>query len=371
MTSAKASDHTYRVAVIGAGRPRSQTGATGFGMSHAHAKGYTATGRCRLVAVADVVADNATAFAHEHGDGETVTFTDYHEMLASAKPEVVSICTWPHLHAEMVIACAQAGVRAIHCEKPMAPTWGEARRMAEACATSGTQLTFNHQRRFEAPYRTARSLVRAGAIGDLVQVELACSNLFDWGTHWFDMLFFYVGETPASWVIAQTDTQTLTSAFAVNMENQGIALVGFESGVRGFMTTGDTVPDGAPRDDGTQPRREALGAMQRLVGTAGVIEVGVRGTYNAKVRILNGAAPGWQEPPLAGADHFEDAIGAGVADLIACLDNGHEPELSVHKAIRGTELIFASYESSRTHSRIALPLTGVEGNPLHEIIASR
>ena len=139
MTSAKASDHTYRVAVIGAGRPRSQTGATGFGMSHAHAKGYTATGRCRLVAVADVVADNATAFAHEHGDAETVTFTDYHEMLASAKPDVVSICTWPHLHAEMVIACAQAGVRAIHCEKPMAPTWGEARRMAEACSRGAAQ----------------------------------------------------------------------------------------------------------------------------------------------------------------------------------------------------------------------------------------
>lgn len=360
----------FRVAVIGAGRPRGKEGATGFGMSHAHAKGYTATGKCRLVGVADLIETNATAFAEDHGDGETEVFTDYHDMLALVKPDVVSVCTWPHLHADMVVACAEAGVRAVHCEKPMAPTWGEARRMAKACADAGTQLTFNHQRRFEAQYATARGLLRSGAIGDLVQVELACPNMFDWGTHWFDMLFFYVGDRPASWVIGQVDTQTLTTAFAVQMENQGLAMVGFADGVRGLMTTGDTIPDGGLRDDGTQPRREALGAMQRLIGTDGVIEVGVRGTYNAKVRLMNGAAPGWQEPTMIGADHFEDAIGAGVANLIDCLGTGAEPELSVVKALRGTELIFATYESSRRRARIGLPLEGVDGNPLHDMLAA-
>lgn len=361
----------FRVAVIGAGRPRGQSGATGFGMSHAHAKGYTATGRCRLAAVADLVEANAQAFAAEHGDAATETFTDYHAMLRTVRPDIVSVCTWPGLHAEMVIAAAEAGVRAIHCEKPMAPTWGEARRMTDACRRTGTQLTFNHQRRFEAQYRTARRLVSEGAIGDLIQVELACPNFFDWGTHWFDMLFFYAGDRPASWIIAQTDTQTVSTVYGVEMENQGLALVGFEDGLRGLLTTGDTIPDGPPREDGVQGSRAALGAMQRLIGTGGVIEVGVRGSYNAKIRVLNGDGAGWREPELAGADSFEDAIGAGVADLVACLESGAEPELSSVKALRGTELIFAAYESSRRRARVSLPLEGVDGNPLHEMIAGR
>ena len=363
------SEPTFTVAVIGAGRPRGKEGATGFGMSHAHAKGYAATGHCRLVAVADLIEANARAFANEHGDADTHVFTDYHQMLHEAKPDIVSICTWPGLHADMVVAAAEAGVRAIHCEKPMAPTWGEARRMADATAKSGAQLTFNHQRRFEAPYQTARRLVRAGAIGDLVQVQLSCGDMFDWGTHWFDMLFFYVGEEAATWIIGQVDRSTTRSVFGVEMETQGVAHVGFASGVRGLMTTGDYLMDGPAREDGTQPRREALGAMQRLIGTEGVIEVGVRGTYNETVRVLNGAGSGWHEAKTAGAGHFEEAIAAGIADLVACLTSGHEPELSVNKAIRSTELIFATYESSRRRARINLPLDGVEGNPLHEMIA--
>ena len=53
-------------------------------------------------------------------------------MLRAEKLDVVSICLWPHLHAEAVIACAKAGVRAVHSEKPMAPTWGEALKLAAA-----------------------------------------------------------------------------------------------------------------------------------------------------------------------------------------------------------------------------------------------
>ena len=44
----------YRVAVIGAGRPWRTEGSTGFGMSHVHVHGYEKTGKCRLVAVADI-----------------------------------------------------------------------------------------------------------------------------------------------------------------------------------------------------------------------------------------------------------------------------------------------------------------------------
>src|SRR5919202_2499059 len=135
----------FRVGIIGCGRPWKTAGASGFGMSNFHAQGYTASPDAAIVALADINLENSRAFQAVHG-GEQI-YADYREMLARERLDIVSISTWPHLHAEMVVAAAEAGVKAIHCEKPMAPSYGEARRMVELCRARGTQLTFNHQRR--------------------------------------------------------------------------------------------------------------------------------------------------------------------------------------------------------------------------------
>ncbi|MDP9381558.1 MAG: Gfo/Idh/MocA family oxidoreductase [Chloroflexota bacterium] len=188
-----------RVGIIGCGRPLRSEGSTGYGMSHWHAKGYESSPDCQIVALSDIKLENAQAFQAQHG-GESI-YEDYREMLARESLDIVSVCTWPNLHAEMVIAAAEAGVRAIHCEKPMAPTYREACAMVEACERHGTQLTFNHQRRFGQEFRKAKELLKSGAVGKLLRLEASCSNLFDWGTHYFDMLFFYNDEQPVEWVL--------------------------------------------------------------------------------------------------------------------------------------------------------------------------
>jgi UDP-N-acetylglucosamine 3-dehydrogenase len=354
----------YRVGIIGTGRPRRETGATGFGMSHYHARGYLASGRCEIVALADVRRENAEAFRVDQEIPEARIFEDYRDLLREAGPEIVSVATWPHLHAEMVVACAEAGVRAVHCEKPMAPTWGEARRMHDACVARGVQLTFNHQRRFEAPYRTARRLLREGAVGRPLQIQAACPNLFDWGTHWFDMLFFYNGDTPASWVMGQIDARAPREVFGVAMEDQGVSYVGFENGVRGLLVTGDAV-QGEGAQGGPTGQRATLGAAHRVIGTEGILEVAAP---DSRLRVIGKEAPGWQEVPLDDAPGgIEGSIAAGIADLLAGLEQGTEPELSSHKAVRSTELIFATYESARRRARVDLPLE-IEDSPFLSLL---
>ncbi|MCB0087294.1 MAG: Gfo/Idh/MocA family oxidoreductase, partial [Caldilineaceae bacterium] len=112
----------FKVGIIGCGKPWRSEGATGFGMSHAHALGYIESPDAEIVALSDIVAENAKAFQELRG-GDRI-YTDYHEMLATEGLDIVSISTWPHLHAQMVVDCAEAGVRAVHCEKPMATTFG-------------------------------------------------------------------------------------------------------------------------------------------------------------------------------------------------------------------------------------------------------
>src|SRR5437764_6917172 len=173
-----------RVGIIGTGRKKEKPDVTGFAMAYRHAAGYQAlVDMCALVACADIVRENAAAFAHAMGIPAEGVFTDYRAMLAEAHLDVVSICTWPHLHAPMAIDCARAGVRAVHCEKPMADSWGAARLMVQECARRGVQLTFNHQRRFGAPFSAARDLLESGAIGHLMRVEVGCpGDIIDTGT---------------------------------------------------------------------------------------------------------------------------------------------------------------------------------------------
>jgi hypothetical protein len=76
-----------RVGISGCGRPRTVAGATGFGMSHAHAPGYRQSAGCTIVALADIDLDNARAFQAEHG-GDALD-ADYREMLARASLDLV------------------------------------------------------------------------------------------------------------------------------------------------------------------------------------------------------------------------------------------------------------------------------------------
>lgn len=334
----------FRVGIIGCGRPRQTDGATGFGMSHFHARGYAESPDARLVALADLNEDNARAFQAEHG-GDQI-YQDYREMLQKEQLDMVSVCTWPHLHAEMVIAAAEAGVRAIHCEKPMAPTWGEARRMVAACEERGAQLTFNHQRRFAAPFRRARELLRAGAIGPLQRLELRCIDLFDWGTHWFDICHFYNDETPAEWVLGQVDLRAGRTVFGIPLEGQGLSQIKFANGVYALLVTG---PD------------HGLAAQNRLIGAEGIIEVAVQD--GPTLRLWNREGSGWQAIDLPEGRSDLEVVADGVRDLVAALRAGREPELSGRRALRATELSFATYESSRRRGRVDLPLT-IDDSPL-------
>ena len=339
----------FRVGIIGCGRPRATTGATGFGMSHAHAVGYRQSPDCRIVALADIKLDNARAFQAEHG-GDTL-YADYREMLATEAPDIVSICTWPHLHGEMVIAAAAAGVKAIHCEKPMSPTYGEAVRMVAACEERGVQLTFNHQRRFGEPYRRAKELLRSGAIGPLRRLEATCDNLFDWGTHWFDMLCFYNDETPVKWVIGQIEGRGSREIFGALVEGQGLSWFECENDVQGLLMTG----------------YGATGLINRLIGAEGTIEVGHSAEVPLRIRGRDDA--GWRTVPVSEGLHGVEYVTRGVLDLVDALKTGREPELAGRRALRATELIFATYESSRRRGRVELPLA-VEDSPFLSMVES-
>lgn len=338
----------FKAGIIGVGRPRGKEGWTGFGMAHLHAEGYERSPDAEIVAVADINPVNMETFCEEHNVPRGYLSAD--EMFANEALDIVSICLWPHLHAPMTIKAAEAGVKAIHCEKPMALTYGDAKKMVEVCDANDVVLTFNHMRRFGPPFRKAKALLKEGAIGELERLEAYTSNLYDWGTHWFDMLFFYNDETPVDWVMGQIEAQGSHAIFGALVEGQGLSFFKYRNGVAGLMVTG------ARTFFEQDTPLKSISCGNRLIGSEGVIEVGVQG--GPQLRMRSPATGGaWQEIEVEGGMHGENLHAEAVLDLIDALKAGREPELSGRRALQATELIFATYESSRRRGRVELPLT--------------
>jgi len=343
---------SYRVGVVGCGDNTKSKGPQGYAMAWQHGAAYTKLPeQCEIVACADINETNGKAFAENFG---AKLHSDYKEMLANEGLDIVSICTWMHLHVEMAIATAEAGVKAIHCEKPMATTWGDAKRMSQVCDDLGVQLTFNHQRRFGAPFVMAKEMLQAGEIGDLQMLQYGGGNLFDTGTHFIDMLSFFNNETPAKWVIAQIDYRKPDLVFGADHEGQVWAAWEYANGVMGMAASG--------------PGSSIIGAMDRIVGTTGVIEVGVSGADQLPLRIKRDGQTEWEAVDTKGESiHGPGFIDRAIADIIDALATGRESQLCARRALIATEIIFACWESSRRRGRVDLPLE-VDDNALNAMI---
>lgn len=341
------SSDRYRYGIIGTGKPHGTEGVTGFGMAHTHFPNMNKTGRVELVAIADIHEGNARFFLEKY-QSSARHYLDYHAMLAQERLDIVSICTWPHLHAEMAVAAAEAGVKAIHCEKPMAITWGDCKRMKAAADLNGAKLTFGHQRRHIKLFQAVRQAVRDGEIGGLVQIEAQVGDMFDWGTHWLDMMFFYNEETPADYVMGQVDSWTGRKVFGALTEDQALCQFKWKNGVRGILVVGHDA---------------SIGCVHRLIGSEGVIEV-----LSERSMRLRGKGDGaWKVVDVPQGDH--EHIGAAT-DVVRQLDEpGYRSILSVDFVIQHTEVIFATYLSAKLRRRIDLPLT-YDGNALMDLVES-
>jgi predicted dehydrogenase len=98
-------------------------------------------------------------------------FTDFELMLTEAKPDVVHVLTPPQSHRALAVAALAAGSHVL-VEKPIAPDRDDYYAMREAADAAGLHLIENYNWRQAAVVRRAVGLVRSGAIGDVVHVDV-------------------------------------------------------------------------------------------------------------------------------------------------------------------------------------------------------
>jgi len=183
--------------------------------------------------------------------------TDWRKVIQRKDVDIVDISTPTDLHAEIAIAAAEAG-KQIFCEKPIAVSFADAKRMYEAAEKAGVVHYLNHNYRRTPAVAFARQLIEAGKIGQIyhwrgaylqdwimdpdfpltwhLQKEHAGAGPhFDLGSHSVDLARYLVGEI--------STVTAMTTRFIEKRPLPGAGAGTFSAGSAGTETGSVSVED--------------------------------------------------------------------------------------------------------------------------------
>ncbi len=322
----------------------------------------------RLVAICDVVEQNARRFAEQNA---VPWYTDYHEMF-QAHPEidVVNICTPSGLHLEPALAAIEAGK---HCivEKPLEITLDRCDRLIAAAEKAGVQLATIFPSRFGAAAKELKRAVDHGRFGRLTVGDAyvrwwRTQDYYDSGgwrgtwrldgggalmnqsIHSVDLIQWYMG--PARAVTA------ITGCIAherIEVEDAAIVAVEWANGALGVIQgTTAAWPGFSKRiavsgDGGSAIIEEDAIVFWQFKRERARDERIRRGEIGSEAHGTGAADPMAFSPE----NHRRQ-----IADFCKALDRGTKPLVDGHEGRKAVEIILAAYKSAETGKRVELPL---------------
>ena len=308
-----------KVAVIGCGN-----------VGSLHAKAVDESPLAELVAVCDISPDRRQAVSSLYGG--IPTFSHIEDLLSGSRPDVVSIATPDHIHAEPAIGAARAGCH-VFVEKPMAMTLDEARAMASAARDASRYMAVDYNRRFGFAYRKALSLIKEGAIGAVKQIALNVSDgipasardrgphaiLYLLLSHHIDLLRMVGGEIKDVHAAMSENESGQVDTVSASFRHENGAL----SQLSGAWLAG-------------QGRTEE---QMTITGTSGVIIVDdvLRGV---RLRKLDpDTVETYSNSVFSSEATFYDTVRVHLHSFLSAVAEGRSTEVTAHDGVRGLEII--------------------------------
>ncbi|WP_235886286.1 Gfo/Idh/MocA family protein [Paenibacillus cymbidii] len=332
-----------RFAVIGAGV-----------ISKSHIAAIQGDSEAELVAIADSVAGKAEEKAAQHGIPQA--YRDYEDMLRRDDIDAVSICLPSGMHADAVIACAQAGKHVL-CEKPLDITAEKMERMIGECRRRGVKLGVVYQRRTLPSVVRAREAIRQGQLGKLVLGDVYMKYyrsadyyrsagwrgtwaldgggaLMNQGVHGVDLIQWLMGD------VASVFAYSAALAREIEVEDTAVAAVRYKNGAFGIIQGATTV----------YPELET---RFEIHGEKGSVTIGDGGVKSWK-QLPDDPGAGAEPFAFDGSDSMQSGHAVLVRDLIEAIRDDREPMITGEEARKAVDLILAIYESARTGREVRL-----------------
>lgn len=299
--------------------------------------GYTVTMLCDVNRVA------AEARREEYFPEARVT-TDYRQLLADARIQVVDIATHPEVRVPIIAEALEARKHVLS-QKPFVVDLDEGERLADLADRQGVLLAVNQNGRWAPHFSWLREAVAAGHAGQVSAVHCGVHwdhtwvvgtpfeqiyhlILYDFAIHWFDFL------TTLSGLPMPTDVYATTTV----SPNQPIkpALLAQVAihypGAQATLVFDAHTPFG--RHDETM-----------IIGDRGTLRSFGPDSKSQVVQITN--ADGVFRPRLEGA-WFSDGFHGAMGELLVAIEQGRQPTHNARDNLRSLELCFAALSSGLT-----------------------
>lgn len=207
-----------KVAIVGAG-----------GWGRQHARVFAARPDVQLVGIFSRSPDKAAARASEFG---TRPYTDLARMLATEKPDLVSVCLPNEAHFEPTLEIIRAGVPLL-VEKPLVFDLKEAETLLAEAAQRDLFFAINFNHRYAKTTRLARQAVTGGRVGKISfawwrfggngGAGTPFANLIETQCHGFDQLEELSG--PIASIMAEMTDQTTSLVLALRFVSGAVGAI--------------------------------------------------------------------------------------------------------------------------------------------------
>jgi len=268
------------------------------------------------------------------------TYSDWQKMLDSENLDIVAVATYTPFHAEIAIACAQAGVRAVICEKPLTTRLSDSDRVIDACKRNNTLLAVNHLRWKHPIWYAVRDEIEERTIGQIshMTIHWPSGRMGCFGTHMFDAASFLLDSRPDA-VSGVLDPVVPPDCRGPEFHDPGgWGIVRFDNGVRAHIEA---------------PTSISLPFGFRILGSLGWIDVGV-GKDVASVHLWTGRTRTITCPP-----DRPSSLATGVDEIVTCLAGGGDISSTGQNARDALEVIMGFHVSNKSAGQwVSLPLEG-------------
>ena len=309
-----------------------------------------------VIAICDRDLKRADSTAKRHGI--PLVFEQFSAMLDETEPDIVDIITPPESHEEL-LSIALTSNAAIVCQKPLAPTLADARRMVALAESNDRQFFVHENFRFQPWYIEIKGLLDRHVIGTLYSVSFRLRPgdgrgpnaylgrqpyfqqmerffVHETGVHFIDTYRYLFGEVKCVYA----DLHRLNPYICG--EDAGIILFEFEKVGRGLLDANRL------SDHQAANTRLTMGEML-IEGADGVLRLDGNGRLFSRAlgEVESEHKYSWNDQGFAG-----DSVYACQSHLVECVEAGKSSPISAREYLRNLEIEEAIYESNRTGIQI-------------------
>ncbi len=294
-------------------------------------------------------------------------YSDYKEMLAKERPELVAIATESGKHATIALDCMDYDCNLI-IEKPIALSLEDADKIIKKAKEKKLKVCANHQNRFNKSVQKIRDALERERFGRLFYGtahvrwcrdyeyysrakwrgtwEQDGGALMNQCIHNIDLLRWMMGDEVDE-VMAMTDR--LNHPY-IEAEDFGIAIIRFKNGSYGII---EGTTDIYPRN---------LEETLYIFGEKGTVKAGGQSVNQIEEWRFSDALDDSEEVRKEFGENPPNVYGYGhtplYADVIDAINNDREPYVNAEAGRRALELVLGIYKSATKGQSVIFPLDG-------------